>query len=70
MILSARLKDIEASCFYFIFTKGERKMTTKNQTSNQLMEIASRIRELRDIMGWTPEQMAEKTEVDLEIYES
>ena len=45
-------------------------MTTKNQTSNQLMEIASRIRELRDIMGWTPEQMAEKTEVDLEIYES
>ena len=30
---------------------------------NQLQAIASRLREMREIMGWTPEEMAEKTEV-------
>ena len=34
----------------------------------QLSEIASRIKELRDIMGWTVAQMAEKTEVSEEKY--
>ena len=43
-------------------------MTTNNQTSTQLMEIASRIRELREIMGWTTFEMAEKTEVSEEAY--
>ncbi len=38
-------------------------MTTPNQTSTQLMEIASRIKELREIMGWTVGEMAEKTDV-------
>ncbi len=38
-------------------------MTTPNQTSTQLMEIASRIKELREIMGWTALEMAEKTDV-------
>lgn len=38
-----------------------------------LMEMASRIREMRDIMGYTEEEMAEKTEVslsDYKLYES
>ena len=43
-------------------------MATPNQTSTQLMEIASRIKELREIMGWTAKEMAEKTEVCEEEY--
>ncbi len=45
-----------------------------NQTTmTQLSEIAKRIKEMREIMGWTIAQMAEKTEVsanDYEKYES
>ena len=37
-------------------------MTTRTDLS-QLSAVASRIREMREIMGWTPEEMAEKTEV-------
>ncbi len=40
-----------------------------NQTTmSQLSEIAKRIRELREIMGWSIAEMAEKTEVDAELY--
>ncbi len=42
-------------------------MDTKNALM-QLSEIGSRIKELRDIMGWTTAQMAEKTEVSEEKY--
>ena len=35
---------------------------------NQLSAIASRLREMREILGWTPEDMAEKTEVTPEEY--
>ena len=42
-------------------------MTTQTDLS-QLKAIASRIREMREIMGWTPEEMAEKTDVSLEDY--
>ena len=35
-------------------------MTTRTDLS-QLSAVASRIREMREIMGWTPEEMAEKT---------
>ena len=41
---------------------------TTNTAKEQLMEIASRIKELREIMGWTTAQMAEKTEVSEEKY--
>ncbi|MDO4492580.1 MAG: AMP-binding protein [Clostridia bacterium] len=44
-------------------------MTGKNST-NQLQEIALRIRELREIVGYTPEKMAELTEVPLDLYMS
>ena len=30
---------------------------------NQLRAVASRLREMREILGWTQEDMAEKTEV-------
>ncbi len=33
---------------------------------NQLREVAARIKELREISGFTVEQMAEKTEVSVE----
>ena len=36
---------------------------------NQLSAIASRLREMREILGWTTEDMAEKTEVSVAEYE-
>ena len=39
-----------------------------NNALLQLSEVASRIKELRDIMGWTTADMAEKTDVTEEIY--
>ena len=39
-----------------------------NNTLKQLSEVASRIRELRDVMGFSVEQMAEKTDVDAAQY--
>jgi len=42
----------------------------KNNALMQLSEIASRIKELRDIMGWNVVQMAEKTEVTEEQYKA
>jgi len=46
-------------------------MTTKTQTpANPLVEIAERIREMREIIGYSPAQMAERTEVTEELYRS
>ena len=39
-----------------------------NVASNKLMEVAARIREMREIFGMTQADMAEKTEVTLEEY--
>ncbi len=41
---------------------------TTNTAKEQLMEIAQRIKELREIMGWSAAEMAEKTEVSEEQY--
>ena len=38
------------------------------ETLSQLSEVASRIKEMREIMGWSVEEMAQKTEVSVEIY--
>ncbi len=38
------------------------------QAKEQLIEIAARIKEMRDIMGFSAAEMAEKTEVSLEAY--
>ena len=44
-------------------------MTNHTQTDlTQLSAIASRLREMREILGWTPEDMAEKTEVTADEY--
>ncbi|MBQ7330460.1 MAG: AMP-binding protein [Oscillospiraceae bacterium] len=42
----------------------------KNQTTaeNSLMDVALRIREMREIVGYTPADMAEKTEISVELY--
>ena len=45
----------------------------KKQTEQSLKEIAQRIREMREIVGFSPAQLAERTEVSEEqyrIYES
>ena len=39
-----------------------------NSMPSQLQEIALRIREMREIMGFTVEEMAEKTDLDRETY--
>ena len=39
-----------------------------NNTENSLMEVASRIRDLREILGYTTAAMAEKTDVDEALY--
>lgn len=36
--------------------------------ASRLTEIAARIKEMRDILGYSPEEMAEKTEVTPEDY--
>ncbi len=41
-----------------------------NKTMHSLAEVAARIRELREIMGYTAEEMAEKTDVSLDTYTS
>ncbi len=41
---------------------------TTNTAKEQLMEIAQRIKELREIMGWSTAEMAQKTEVSEEQY--
>ena len=45
-------------------------MQTKKPAANPLMEIAERIREKREIVGYTEAEMAEKTEVSVEQYRS
>ncbi len=42
-------------------------MNTQN-TSSGLMEIASRIKEMREVMGWSTAEMAKKTDVTEEQY--
>ena len=44
-------------------------MQTKKPAANPLMEIAERIREMREIVGYTEAEMAEKTEVSVEQYQ-
>ncbi len=43
---------------------------TTNTAKEQLKEIGSRIREMREIMGWSTSEMAEKTEVSEAEYKS
>ncbi len=43
-------------------------MNTNSNTTQQLTEVATRIKELRDVMGYTVDQMAEKTDVSFELY--
>ena len=43
-------------------------MSQQNAVNNQLMDVARRIREMREIVGYTTQQMAEKTELPLELY--
>ena len=45
-------------------------MQTKKPAANPLMEIAERIREMREIVGYTEAEMAEKTEVSVGQYRS
>ena len=43
-------------------------MNNQSSANNQLMDVAQRIREMRQIIGYSAEQMAEKTELSVEIY--
>ena len=39
-----------------------------SEAEKNLIEMAARIREMREIIGYSVEQMAEKTEVSVEDY--
>ena len=41
---------------------------TNQSTANQLMDIALRIRDMREILGYSMQKMAELTEVSDEMY--
>ncbi|MBQ2786158.1 MAG: AMP-binding protein [Oscillospiraceae bacterium] len=43
-------------------------MSNQNTVSNQLMDVAARIREMRQIVGYSIQEMAEKTEISQELY--
>ena len=43
-------------------------MNNQNNATNQLMDVAQRIREMRQIVGYTVQQMAEKTELSIDTY--
>jgi len=43
-------------------------MSNQNTVSNQLMDVAARIREMRGIVGYSIQEMAEKTEISQELY--
>ncbi len=43
-------------------------MSQNEQTSTILMDVAARIRDLREIIGLTPEEMAKKTDLSPETY--
>ena len=64
----APVSKFEAGAFLFIILRKEVFKMTTNTAKEQLMEIASRIKEMREIMGWSTEEMAKKTEVTEEDY--
>ena len=43
-------------------------MRNQNTVTNPLMDVALRIREMRQIIGYSIEEMAEKTEISQELY--
>ena len=43
-------------------------MSNQSAASNQLMDVAQRIREMRQIVGYTIAEMAEKTELSEQLY--
>ena len=43
-------------------------MSNQNTVNNQLLDVALRIREMREIVGYSIPQMAEKTEISVELY--
>ena len=51
-----------------IFSAGKDRTFMKKLTEQSLMEIAQRIREMREIVGYSPAQLAERTDVSEETY--
>ena len=43
-------------------------MSNLNTVNNQLLDVALRIREMREIVGYSIEEMAEKTEISQTLY--
>ena len=64
-----RLKETFFGAVFLLPRKKDReepKMT--NVDTEKLLEVARRIREMREIVGLTVEEMAEKTEVTIDDY--
>ena len=61
-----RLKDKKSLGWVFRFDSKE--ACRVNQAGQQIQEIALRIREMRNIMGYSTEEMAIRTQVDEKTY--
>ena len=58
----ARLKEGFLETFFYFYCKGVINMSNQNPAT-QLMDIAMRIRDMRDIMGYSMHKMAELTDI-------
>ena len=63
-----RLTPRQKNCHYSFSETEERKKMSTQTTMPELMEVAHRIREMREIMGYSEETMAQRTEVTLNQY--
>ena len=64
-----RLKNLFLEAFLFLRLISGKGITMMNtNTSTQLMDIAARIRGMREILGYSMQKMAEQTEVTEELY--
>ena len=54
--------------FYLLLKKGRLIFMQTNTEEQKLLEIAARIKEMREIMGWSIAEMAVKTEVSEQQY--
>ena len=63
-LFKTRLKENLGRVFFYS-QEGEIIMNP-SKTMLQLSEIAARIKEMRDIMGWSIEELSEKTEFSID----
>jgi len=54
----------------FFYLKGDNEMTKTEEATTKIMDVALRIWELREVSGFSREEMAEKLSLSVEMYDS